>query len=300
VQGFKVGFAGHNTVSLYAEMVLINGGSDLSIVDCLFSDVTDYESVTLVRAMNSVNLTIANCRIAHIERDQSATGVTDCRGIYAINCPGIAMRNNVVTDLSGMNDFVSKSTLVCQVSNTAGVTVSNNLVHHIEPRTQDTGINFIIGFLFDECSDILLANNTMDNLDTTNASPVQQIYGYYLDTCEDVSFTNNIMSEFLCGSGPGGLGRGVHAINCSVTCDYACVWNVTFPYSNGAGEGTGCILADPEYIDPDNGDYEISGSSQCQDGDPSILDWDDSGSGGSRMGCHGGPGGENVGLLTPE
>jgi hypothetical protein len=64
-------------------------------------------------------------------------------------------------------------------------------------------------------------------------------------------------------------------------------------------EGTGYIEIDPAYNDPNNEDYDISSSSPAQAGDPSITDWDDSGSGGSRMGCHGGPGGENVGLLTP-
>ncbi len=300
IEGFKIGFAGESTTIYYADIVTILNGSGNTIQDCLFSDVTDANGVNIINAVGSTDLTIANCRIDGIQRDTDIYGASSTRCIYADNCPGIVVMNNIVTDLSGVDDNVSKSTLIGHILNTMGATVKNNLVHHVAPLTQNNGANLMSVFSFYQTDDIECVNNTIDTIDSTNGFIIQQIFCYYFDTCTSVNFTNNIVSNILCNSFPPGLGRGIMAINGTIICDYTCMWLVSTPYYMDASEGSGCISADPEYVDPDNEDYELEGTSLCQNGDPAILDWDDSGSGGSRMGSHGGPGGELIGLLTPE
>ena len=92
------------------------------------------------------------------------------------------------------------------------------------------------------------------------------------------------------------LGRGVDAhYGDTVTLEYTNIYSTVVPYYGDVVEGTGYIEFDPDYNDPDNGDYDISPTSPCQAGDPSFDDWDDTPGDGSRMGCCGGPGGERDG-----
>jgi hypothetical protein len=81
-------------------------------------------------------------------------------------------------------------------------------------------------------------------------------------------------------------------------------------YFGEASAGPGAINVDPQYVDASAGNYALIAGSPAQQGDPSFLDWDDTGTASndpantdantrSRMGCTGGPDGEHVGLLTP-
>lgn len=124
----------------------------------------------------------------------------------------------------------------------------------------------------------------------------------------NITFNNNIGSHIHADySFPPGLARGVTSIGQITTCNYTCMFDIFTPYydsppTDRAIPGTGAISTDPAYIDSPNNNYDLTSGSPAQAGDAAFIDWDDDGSGGnesrSRMGCHGGPGGETVGLLN--
>lgn len=298
LEGFKIGFTRYNS-SFGTEMVGISGGKDNSIVDCYFTGTTDCYYATPIYATGSEDLVVAHCRMSGIDKDIDPNGCSSFSMIRADMCPGIVVRNTIMTDLRSSSDSTGKNFDLCVIEGTQGVSLFNNLIHHVKPLAQLSGAILGTGFRLVNCSDVEVSNNTVDNIDVTDAFFIQQIMCFWFENCSNVEFTNNIITNIYCNGFPPGLGRGVQAVNCTVVCDYTDIWTVDTPYFQGASPGVGAISADPQYFNPINEDYEIASGSPAQAGDPLILDWDDMGSGGSRMGCTGGPGGEFIGLLTP-
>ncbi|HEX9745686.1 MAG TPA: hypothetical protein VGB30_09685 [bacterium] len=300
LEGFKIGFGGYRNSAPYASGVLCEDGSGNSIVDCYFTEVTNLYGLKSVEANNEQNLTVQNCLFADMENDTEDFAVLFIHAVSADGSPGISILNNEVTKLRENPDDSLKEFNLFYVTNTTGITVKNNLVHHISPDASMGTQNAIsiYCFRFIGCYNIDVENNTVDEIDVTKAFFIQQEFTFTFDTTSDVAFTNNIVSNVTVNSFPPDLGRAVQAFTGPVLCDYTDVFTVPVDYYSEASAGTGTIASNPNYIDPDNGDYDIDTGSNAQNGDPDILDWDDSGSGGSRMGCHGGPGGEFVGLLT--
>ena len=122
-------------------------------------------------------------------------------------------------------------------------------------------------------------------------------------------FYNNIAADVYVSGYPPPLGRGVQSYLYDLLCDYTLTWNIPAPYFLQAIANIGCVEADPMFIDPGSYNLDIDIASQGQLGDPSFVDWDDTGmpSGDpddpdpntrSRMGCHGGPYGGSVGVVN--
>ena len=309
LDGFRIGYAYIGDLGWpfwdATEMIRIEGGSNNTIQDCLFTGLTNLTTIYAITAYGTTDLTIANCRIASIDWDTSNSGCMDIWGVYAESCPGLTLRNNVFSDIRSKSDGSHIDMNAFHIVGSSNVTANNNLVCHITPPTPDMA-NLWKGFYLNGCSNPELSNNTVDDIDTSDAFSINQCFAYFFDGCGTVVFTNNIATSMYSSGFPNPLARGVCAYNGdSVVCDFTDIWDIG-PGSNGtyyhgdAGPGDGAINFDPEYNDPDNDDYDLSGTSPAQAGDPDITDWDDTGSGGSRMGCHGGPGGESVGLLTPQ
>jgi hypothetical protein len=206
---------------------------------------------------------------------------------------------------------------MCYIIGSANVVVENNLIHHAAPLAGvgDLGGILLEGFSFRSCTNPTVINNTVDSMDVTHAFSIQQVFAYRFDNCPSVTFKNNIATRLYCNGFPPPLARGVMGVNSTFVCSFCDMWDIG-PGSNGtnyyggASPGTGAVSADPLYIDPDNEQYDVSSVSPARWGDPSFVDWDDSGAPSndpdnydpdtrSRMGCGGGPGGEFVGLLTP-
>jgi hypothetical protein len=299
LQGFTIGFAGVNSSPYYTEMVHLNNSDDCTIIDCLFTGKTDVIGVYSIWAADCDSLTIANCRFDGLDKDTLDTAMTSFTIIQLNNCPGIVIRNNVFTKLRNASDGSSKDFTVVRIDNTTGITFKNNLLHHIVPHAPDNVI-FGYGYYFFTCSDIDVINNTVDYISVTDAIFIQQVFCYWFDTCSNETYDNNIISRVYSNAFPPVLGRGVDAhYGDVVTLNYTDIYDTVVNYYGDVVEGTGYFSLNPLYNDPDNEDYDLQSGSPCQAGDPSITDWDDGGGGGSRMGCHGGPGGEFVGLLTP-
>jgi len=317
LEGFKIGTCGSAEDDISTEMILVTGGSNNLIKDCLFTGKSDIIQLSAVRATDTSNLTIQNCRFDGIDRDIDQHGCLYFRIIRASNSPGLKVLNNIFTNLRPTEDEASKNGWITLVENTDNVTFKNNLVHHVVPLAGVGGMGAVLleGFSFKSCTNLTLINNTIDYLDVTHAFFIQQVFGYRFDTCSGVTFKNNIVTRLYCNGFPPPLARGVMAYNTTVICDYTDVYDIGpgsngTPYWGGASAGAGAISANPLYINPDAEEYDLSPVSPAQQGDPSIVDWDDTGSPSnnpsdpnpntrSRMGCHGGPDGQFVGLLTP-
>ena len=300
LEGFAIGFTAYNNLSSRTVMLYVESSDNCSIVDCLFTGNTNCYAVIAVYAEDSGNLTISNCRFDGIDKDTDNMGCVMWSLIFVWDCPEIVIENNIFTDIRSSDDSVGKTFKFGDINSTSGITFRNNLLHHIEPHAQGMDVLMGHGFYFNNCSDIEVVNNTVDYVDITDAFFIQQFFAYWFEACSSVTFDNNIITRIYSVGFPPVLGRGVDAHNGEwVTLDYTDIFDTVVAHMGDVYEGTGYIEVDPQYNDPDNEDYDISPTSPAQAGDPSITDWDDDGSGGSRMGCHGGPGGEFVGLLTP-
>jgi hypothetical protein len=228
----------------------------------------------------------------------------------------LIVRNNIITDIRSTEDETSKEINIIEVSGSPGVIIKNNIIHHIIPLAGVGYMGAILmkGIYLTDCPNAEVANNTVDNMDSSEAFSINQVMCYFIDSCSNVSFTNNIATHIYSSGFPQPLARGVQAVNCDVVCDFTDIYDIG-PSSNGAAyfggasPGIGAIQLNPWYIDPDNEGYDLEDFSPAQMGDPSFVDWDDMGPPSnnpdddnpetrSRMGCHGGPDGEVVGLLT--
>jgi len=304
LKGFQIGFAGPCGSNDYMEMLSVDGGSNNSIQDCLFTGLTNYAVVDPIIASDTTSLTIAHCRMAGFDKDTSDYGCNYFNGVYANNCPGLTVRNNVFTDIRPTPDGSGKNIYPCYIESSANVVVKNNLVHHITPDASMgfMGAVMISGFHFINCSGAEVINNTVDNLDSSKAFFIQNLAGYFFDSCSNPTFTNNIVTHLDYSGSPPGNDCGVKALYEDLYCDYSCFYDMSQYFAGcpvcTVHEGIGCIFVDPDYNDPSTEDYDVSPTSPAQNGDPSIDDWDGASGSGSRMGCHGGPGGETVGLLT--
>ncbi len=317
LDGFRIGFAGIWPMEWpYDEgtrMIGIEGGTGITVQDCLFTGQTDIESVYPIIAIGASDLTISHCRMASIDKGSDPTACAFFRGVSADNCVGLTVQNCVFTDIRSSEDETSKGFEMCYLINSTEVVVKNCLAHHVIPHAGvgTMGAVLMEGFHFEGCSAIQVVNNTVDTMDSSDAFFINQSFGYVFDGCSALEFANNIATRIYSSGSPPPLARGVQATGCTVVCDFTDVWDVQASYYGGASAGIGAISANPLYIDPDNEEYDLSSGSPAQQGDPDFVDWDDAGppSGDpgdtdpdtrSRMGCHGGPGGEIVGLLTPE
>ncbi len=316
IAGFRIGFAFFADLDYpyweTTQMIRIDGGSNITVQDCLFTGQTDMVTVYPVATYNAANVTITNCRMASIDYDISNNGVMAFSAVYAETCPGLVVSNNVVTDIRSNEGGSHSEMNIFFIKGSADIVVKNNLIHHIAPPAPDMA-NCMKGFHLVSCTSPEVANNTVDNLDTSDAFMINQVMCFYLDSCSDVSFTNNIATHIYSSGFPPPLARGVQAVYGDVVCDFSDMYDVAAKYfecpAGKAIEGIGCVSANPLYIDPNNEEYDISDTSPARWGDPSFVDWDDAGSPSndpgnydtdtrSRMGCQGGPGGEVVGLLT--
>lgn len=305
IGGFRIGFAGECDGYDWTQMLRIDGGSDIIVRDCLFTGLTDRLTVCPVIAYNTADAVITNCRMASIDYDTSSNGVMAFSAVYAETCPGLIVRNNVVTDIRSKAGGSHSEMNIFHIKGSADVIVKNNLIHHITPPTPDMA-NCMKGFCLVSCTSPEAANNTVDNLDTSDAFMINQVMCFYLDGCSDVSFANNIVTQVYSSGSPPPLAHGVQAVYGDVVCDFSDMYDVAAKYfecpAGKAIEGIGCVSANPLYIDPGSENYDISDTSPARWGDPSFVDWDDPGPPSndpgnydtdtrSRMGCHGGPGG---------
>jgi len=321
LEGFRIGYAGPWTFPWpffdCTEPIRIEGGSNIGISDCLFTGPTDRTTVHIIVVHQADGVEIANCRMDAIDRDTLETACAFFQGVYADSCPGLIVRNCVFTDIRSSEDETSKGIEIVYIVNSMNVVVKNNLIHHVVPHAGVGSMGGVLmdGFHIEGCLNAEVANNVVDTFDSSDAFSINQAFAYVFEGGSVSLFTNNIASSIYSSGFPQPLARGVSGTSgCTVICDFTDTYDIG-PGSNGtnyygsASPGVGAISLNPQYINPGNEEYDISPGSPARQGDPDFVDWDDTGSPSgdpgnpdentrSRMGCHGGPGGEHVGLLT--
>ncbi|MFH1676307.1 MAG: hypothetical protein ABIC40_04705, partial [bacterium] len=325
IEGFEINPNGVDTVSfLETDMAVVTNGSDNTIKDCRFTGKiidTDTLYVLYLRcvvATGSTNLTVQNCSFDNLDRDLNYRTLGNWQIIRATSCPNLNILNNVVTNIRPTPDSSGKNGYITYMDTCNDMVIKNNLIYNIKPDASvgSMGGNLQEGIRFNNCTNATLVNNTVDSMDVTAAFFIQQVFAYRMDNCTGITFSNNMATSLYCNGFPPPLARGVLSVNCTFTA-YACnMWDIG-PGGNGQNYYSSggvltvdptCISADPQYSDKINGDYELASASPAQQGDPSFVDWDDTGSPSgnpantdtntrSRMGCTGGPDGEFVGLL---
>lgn len=319
ISGFKIapsgpiGTTGIGTVQ--CEFIRLDGGSGNIIKDCLFTGLTTMRYVTAIKVVSSSNLTVQNCRMDTIDID----GTTNYQmsyfyGLNAATSPNLSILNNIVTNIRPTSENYMANTYPFALDSCNDAVIKNNLIHHLKPLAPDNS-NFLEGFRLLNLSNPTLINNQADSIDVTTGFSIQQVFIYRFENCTGtVTFKNNIATSVYCNGWPSPLARGMLVVGTTLTPEYCDMWDIG-PGSMGQNyygttPGIGCISLDPPYVDKTSEQYDITPTGPAQQGYPSIVDWDDTGSPSgnpsdtntntrSRMGCFGGPGGEFVGLLNP-
>ncbi len=303
-----------------SNFVDIQGCGNITVRDCLFTGETDL-SIAPCYIRGSADVTIEYCRFDDLDR------INDENGMFFVNAINIwfsdspVIRNCSFSDFREKEDEGSKSIDVIHIESTPNPVVHNNVIFSIVPHA---GVGYMGAVLLEgihmmQCDNPVVYNNTISMLDSGDAFFINQCFAYFLRQSLDGTFYNNIATHiYSSGWAPDGsaLARGVQSCETALTCDYTCIFDIKAMgniegahYFQLAEPGVGCIDVAPGYIAPGAEDFDIETGGPGQMGHPGYVDWDDTGSPSgnpantdpetrSRMGCHGGPDGEFVGLLT--
>jgi hypothetical protein len=323
LQGFQI--MPFNFAASFATMniVLVTNGSNNTIKDCLFQgtipdSATTYAlRVICINTVGSSNLTIQNCRFDGMEKNLNVLSMRYWYAVQGSASPGYKFINNIVTNILSTSDAQMKNTYINYLDNCSDLTIKNNLVHNLKPQAPGNS-NFMYGFYVINCTNPTLANNTLDSLDVTVGFMIQQVFAYWVENCTGTTYMNNMATSVYCNGWPPPLARGLTAINSTFTAYYCDMWDIgpgsmggNYYFSGGVLTiDPSCISLDPMYVDKATEKYDLQTTSPAQKGDPSFVDWDDTGAPSgdpanpdmntrSRMGAYGGPGGQYVGLLMP-
>ncbi len=296
IDGFRIGFAGDCEGYSWSQNLRIDGGSGNTVQDCLFNGSTTQMNVSPIQVDSSANLTIANC-------EMNLTDTIFYYGIWAESSPNLEIHNNRFIDITQTSSGSSVFIYCILLDGCSGAVIKNNLIAEVDVLLSSGSVE---GLLIKNCSNGEIINNTVCYLSAINGF-ITTASGYDLENCSNMTFYNNIASyidgEDPCSGGgpPMRIDNGVKASYVAVTCDYTLAYDACHKFAGVAVKGVGCYEnSSPQFVDPAAGNYDVQSGSDAQNGDPSFDDWDDTSGDGSRMGCHGGPGGEIVGLLTPE
>jgi hypothetical protein len=299
--------------------IMCDGCNDVTVRDCLFTGVTDF-GVILCFFENTNNIVVEYCRFDDFDRLVDEDGMTFVYPVIILDCDTCTVRNCSFSDFRETEDEGSKHITAIHVENTPNPTIHNNAVFSIVPLAAVgyMGAVLLEGIHVENCENAVVFNNTVSMMDSSNAFWINQCFAFMFNASENGTFYNNIATHlFSSGQAPGGipLARGVQSYLYELPCDYTCTFDIKVPSGEGAHyfqeatPRTGCIDVEPGYIDQASENFDIMYGGAAQMGHPDYVDWDDTGAPSgdpgnsdpetrSRMGCHGGPGGEIVGLIT--
>ncbi len=310
VVGFDI-FPGGSDVG-FAPFVRLGSCADRLISDCYFHGQEASVSMVGVLVSGCSSIEISHCHFEHLHGPdpQNPPGPYSYWCILADNSDGLHIHNVRMNDIGTNFDAGGHIVDAVNLSYCDDAVIHNNLVYKIVVRSAGNGAGLVTGFSLGYCSNPLIYNNTVDTLDTRDNYFINQAFGFFLRDCPQSVFFNNMATNILSSGFPPPLARGIQAVTNTLPCDFTLTWNVAAAYFGTAYANGYCAASDPLYLDPQNGNHDIGTGSDGQFGYPSFVDWDDPGSPSgdpgnpdtsrrSRMGCHGGPGGQRVGLLTP-
>ncbi len=297
----------------------IQGCGGVTIRDCLFTGNTD-SAIIPCNITGSVDVSVEYCRFDDFDKVAEDHGMSFVNAVRVFWSDGVTIRNCSFSDFRESEDEGSKMIDVIHVEYTTNLAIHNNQIFSIVPLA---GVGMLGAVLLEGihtfgCDSPVVYNNTISMIDSSEAFFINQCFAYFLRQSPDGIFYNNIATHiYSSGWAPDNspLARGVQSCETELTCDYTCIFDIKVPSGEGAHyfqlaePGVGCLDVAPGYVAPELEDFDIAPGGPGQMGHPDYVDWDDSGSPSgdpanldpdtrSRMGCHGGPDGETVGLLT--
>ena len=297
------------TSSYYIAFVGLINSTDILVSDCYFNGNDNPYSMTGVLLTGCSGVEISWCHFDHIHGPEPGTTSASYWCILGDTTSNLHLHNTRMNDIGTNLDPGGHTVDAVLLTNCDDAVIHNNLVYNIVAKSGGAGASLVTGFKLTDCSDPILYNNTVDTLDTTDNFFINQAFGYFIEDCLNAAFYNNMATNILSSGFPPPLARGIQGVTNPLPCDFTLTWNIAAAYYGTAYANNYCVSSDPLYLDPQNGDHDIAAGSSGQLGDPYFVDWDDpetpSGDPGNpdidrraRMGCHGGPDGETVGLLT--
>jgi nitrous oxidase accessory protein NosD len=308
IDGFKIHGGSRYGVSVNV--------SDTTIKNCLIQNIIANNQAWGVIIQNSTGSVIENCEIDTVRTTQyyaqgygislinSPIEVTGCTihnvetsgaylslfGIYADGCTPQGS-SHLVLDHNDIHDIFTSGLIGGSYANAHGIYVNNsaetdiinNLIYSVTSGNYDS----LFGVQFNNSSDLDFINNTIYDIEKTAYYGVS--YGVYISACTNFDGRNNVVNKIAAG--------GYFQSAYGVSAPAGTVWEYNDVYDNRSGnyvdgitQGTGCINANPLFVNPGTDFHLASGSPCINTGDPNSIynDWD-----GSRndMGAYGGPGG---------
>lgn len=294
----------------FTPFVALDNSTDITVTDCYFNGNETPVSMTGIWTTGCSGVEISHCHFDHFHGPDPGTTGNSYYCIIGNTTSDLHIHNVRMNDIG--TNFDSNGHVVdgIQLTYCDNAVIHNNLIYNITIESHWSGAALVAGIKLTDCNYPILYNNTVDTLDTTYNVFINQAFGYFLDECPNPTFYNNLATNIAASGFPGPLDRGVQGVTDPLPCNFTLVWGVTVLYYGSAYANNYCASTDPLYIDPVNGNHDLDALSDGQLGDPDFVDWDDPGAPSgdpadpdidrrSRMGCHGGPDGETVGLLTP-
>lgn len=161
-------------------------------------------------------------------------GWGDVSGIYADSRAGLAIRNNIISDMNGWGDVSGIRAESC-----TGLTISNNIIYETGGWGDVSAIRLI------SCSGSHIHNNTLFELGSWQIGAAIR-----LDDCVETSVINNIADEIMWGGGYGIYCTGTSSPAISYNCFHGCGYG-------GCNPGQGDISLDPLFVSVERMDWDF-------------------------------------------
>jgi hypothetical protein len=325
VEGFEVGL-GEVTGNPSHYGFYFSGGSNITL---RHNRITDSLDDTGLQYGASMPIRMSNCSNSLVEfndvgpmswhSDTAGEYARVLWGMYFDTCSTIEVKNNFIHDFTidydGDGVQWGQIRMFClHCYDCDGADVHNNLICHVK------GINDydyrIEGMMMEGYSggdEYHYYNNTIDNLDHSQSNGGFMLRGIfiYANNATGSYINNTIITYFY---SPSGWQSNMQIYFSSpvnlYTISYSTGYNLgtVTNYFYNLIQGNGCTNypgIDPKYVNNTTSpyDYHFQSGSGCEMGDPTFIDWDDTGSPSgnpnepnpnnrSRMGCFGGPDGD--------
>jgi hypothetical protein len=180
ISGFQLDFCAYSGTPGFMKIVNVQGGSSNTVRNCLFTGTSTLGRVRCVNILDADDTTIEYCAIQNI--DFNATNLVFFTGIYAnATTPGIndglTIKNNRISRIANVTHINGDSMVMVDMFNTDNVVYQNNLICHIVPNASGAS-SMVEGFSTENCPHVTVINNTIDDINVTNAFSIQQAFAY--------------------------------------------------------------------------------------------------------------------------
>jgi len=265
IEGFMDFGEGEDSNTVVRGFTIQNSASNGSL-DITNSSPTISDMVIQNCTEGGVLIEGSNVTLRNITVQNNSTSIDNGGGFRIISASNVTLKNcnilnNTVLNYNGGGIYVSDNSYVI---------ISNSILSNNSTSLDGGGI-------FVSNSNLNLNKVTISNNTSTNHSGG----GIYVTSLSTVDINNSIISFNTAITGTGIWSTNLENI---VNIEYSDFYNIDA--NNLEDECTNCseqllvnnnILLNPQFTDPDNGDYSLQETSPCIDaGDPEILDPDGS------------------------